>query len=449
MPKVSILVPIYNVERYLRQCLDSIVNQTLRDIEVICINDGSTDGSLSIILEYASRDARVKVVDKPNSGYGHSMNIGLGLATGDYIGIVESDDFADAGMFEKMFDAAQSNDAEVVMSNFYHFWGHSAAEEQFTENFKGSTYNRIISPMVERSLFFSMSAIWCGIYKRSFLANRGIRFLETPGASYQDTSFSFKVWTSAEKVYVVKDAFLHYRRDNMNSSVNSASKVFCICDEYAEIERYLEQYPAKKAELAPIAFAKKFIAYRWNYHRLLPAFQYAFLLKMAEQFKLADQQGIIDPQYLSDADYMEVYEVVNHPDSYFRRTSKELQDDRLMSDSTLNLQMYRQGFVDAVRQFKGAIIFGAGIIGKEIAQKLIEKENLNNLVCFAVSETSESQLHPLGIPVCALSELSDKAEDHVVLVAIKEQDQYEVINKLKALQFKNIVSVDFRLRSLL
>lgn len=449
MPKVSILVPIYNVERYLRQCLDSIVNQTLRDIEIICINDGSTDGSLSIIQEYASRDARIKVVDKPNSGYGHSMNIGVSLATGDYIGIVESDDFADSGMFEKMFDAAQSYDAEVVMSNFYQFWGHSSTEEQFTENFKGGNYNRIISPMVERSLFFSMSAIWCGIYRRSFLVNRGIKFLETPGASYQDTSFSFKVWASAERVYIIKDAFLHYRRDNMNSSVNSASKVFCICDEYEEIERFLEQCQSKKAELAPIAFAKKFIAYRWNYRRLIPAFQYAFLLKMIEQFKLADKQGIIDPRYLSDVDYKEVYEVVNNPDSYFRNTSKELKDDRLMSDSTLNLQMYRQGFVNAVRQFKGAIVFGAGIIGKEIAQKLIDKEKLNNLVCFAVSQTAGNQKTLLEIPVCSISELSDKAEDHVVLVAIKEQDQYEIINKLKALQFKNIVSVDSRLRNLL
>ena len=92
-PKVSILVPCYNVEKYLKQCLDSIVNQTLQDIEIICINDGSTDSTLDIIKQYAKNDDRFVVIDKQNEGYGKSMNRGLDAATGEYIGIVESDDW--------------------------------------------------------------------------------------------------------------------------------------------------------------------------------------------------------------------------------------------------------------------------------------------------------------------------------------------------------------------
>ena len=92
-PVLSLLVPIYNVERYLRECLDSAVAQTLEDIEIICINDGSTDNSPAIICEYMQRDARVKMIDKANSGYGDSMNRGLEMARGKYVGILESDDF--------------------------------------------------------------------------------------------------------------------------------------------------------------------------------------------------------------------------------------------------------------------------------------------------------------------------------------------------------------------
>ena len=95
MPKVSILIPIFNVEKYLRQCLDSAVNQTLKDIEIICINDGSTDSSLEILKEYAKVYNSIKIINKQNTGYGHSMNCGLKLAKGEYIGIIESDDFAD------------------------------------------------------------------------------------------------------------------------------------------------------------------------------------------------------------------------------------------------------------------------------------------------------------------------------------------------------------------
>ena len=117
-PKVSILVPIFNVEKYLRQCLDSIVNQTLKDIEIICINDGSTDSSPAIIDEFAKNDPRIVILTKTNSGYGDSMNQGLKKATGEYIGIVESDDWVDIDMFENLYDIAVKNNVAVNIGQF-------------------------------------------------------------------------------------------------------------------------------------------------------------------------------------------------------------------------------------------------------------------------------------------------------------------------------------------
>ena len=122
MPKVSIVVPIYNVEKYLRECLDSIVNQTLKDIEIICVNDGSTDSCPQILEEFSKKDNRIKVINKANSGYGASMNIGLAAATGEYIGIVESDDFVKTNMFEDLYNLAKENDADVVKSDWFYYW---------------------------------------------------------------------------------------------------------------------------------------------------------------------------------------------------------------------------------------------------------------------------------------------------------------------------------------
>ena len=113
-PKVSLLIPICNVERYLRECLDSAVTQSLKDIEIICINDGSTDSSPDIIREYMARDARVKMIDKANSGYGDSMNRGLEMACGEYVGILESDDFMAPDALEKLVSAADSNNADFA-----------------------------------------------------------------------------------------------------------------------------------------------------------------------------------------------------------------------------------------------------------------------------------------------------------------------------------------------
>lgn len=116
MPKVSIIIPVYNVEKYLRECLDSVIQQTLQDIEIICVNDGSTDNSLQILKEYAQNDSRIKIIDKPNSGYGQTMNVGMQNATGEYIGIVEPDDYVELDMFETLYNTANSLGTYIVNS---------------------------------------------------------------------------------------------------------------------------------------------------------------------------------------------------------------------------------------------------------------------------------------------------------------------------------------------
>ncbi len=122
MCKVSILVPVYNVEAYLPKCLDSLIGQTLREIEIICIDDGSTDRSGEILDEYAEKDKRIRVVHQDNGGYGKAMNAGLHFAQGEYIGVVESDDFAAPEMFSQLYKAAVQNRAQIVKSNYYRYW---------------------------------------------------------------------------------------------------------------------------------------------------------------------------------------------------------------------------------------------------------------------------------------------------------------------------------------
>ena len=106
-PLISVLVPCCNVEKYLRQCLDSIINQTYTELEIICLNDGSTDSTPDILREYEKKDSRILVVDKPNSGYGATMNLGLKMAKGKYIGIVESDDYIEPSMYEILCKEAE------------------------------------------------------------------------------------------------------------------------------------------------------------------------------------------------------------------------------------------------------------------------------------------------------------------------------------------------------
>ena len=296
-PVLSLLIPIYNVERYLRECLDSAVAQTLEDIEIICINDGSTDNSPAIIREYMERDPRVKMVDKANSGYGDSMSRGLEMARGEYVGILESDDVMALDALEKLVAAAKRWDADFAKANFDFYWSKPEERRFLHEMFKEKDCGKPVHPSDTTQFFKQKPSIWSAVYRRDFLERNGIKFLPTPGASFQDTSFAFKVIASADKAVCLHDAVLSYRQDNENSSVNSSAKVFCVNAEYAEIERWIREDYARTHETDDVVRMLKFNqvikydSYMWNYVRLAPKFYKEFLVKMAEEFQFALDAG--------------------------------------------------------------------------------------------------------------------------------------------------------------
>lgn len=282
--KVSVLVPIYNVDKYLPYCLDSLVNQTLEDIEIICINDGSTDDSLKIVKKFAAADPRVVVIDKKNSGYGDSMNKGLEKAKGEYVGIVESDDWIESEAFESLYLLAKRYDTDVTRANYFHY---ENGKNQKNEVINPDEIGYAVDPRVSKHMFYQAPAIWSAIYRRDFLTENNIKFLPTPGASYQDASFNFKVWTCAKRASFTTNAYLHYRLDNETSSVNSLGKVFCVCDEYAEIERFLKE-TGNFEDLKDTYYNCKFASYLWNINRLPYKFAKQFIKRVKAEFKDAD-----------------------------------------------------------------------------------------------------------------------------------------------------------------
>ena len=314
-PKVSILVPIYNVERYVRQCLDSILAQTFTNIEVICINDGSTDGSRDIIEEFLP-DPRFRVIDKSNSGYGASMNRGLEAARGEYIAILESDDYLEAQALEKLYSCAVEHNAEVVKANFYFYWSKPFERDELCELITPSMAGRVVNPQDEPDIFYLKPSIWSALYKRSFLICNDIDFLETPGASYQDASFNFKVWACATRVVYLQDAFLHYRQDNEASSVNSPGKVYCVCDEYEEMDRFLDADLEKKDRLKTVEIKMKYDSYMWNYERLSSDFQVEFLNRMAEEFREHVDEGAVDLGLFEPWKVIDLRTILDSPELY-------------------------------------------------------------------------------------------------------------------------------------
>lgn len=315
---VSVLVPAYNVEKYLRQCLDSLVNQTLKNIQIICINDGSSDSTLSILEEYACNDDRIEIISKKNTGYGHSMNLGLERARGEYIGIVEPDDFADIHMFEKLYRAAIDANADVVKSNYYaHESENNPEQDKLVENLVRCGYGKVFAPRNHRQVLLMQPAIWSAIYRRSFLEENGISFLETPGASFQDTGFNFKVLATTERALLLKEGYLHYRVDNASSSVKSMSKVFCICDEYDEIWRFAESRDRIFEELRHFIPYIQFGGYIWNLDRLSPELQHGFYDRFIADFAKLNEAGHIEYGSFGEPARTKLASMLDDPEGYY------------------------------------------------------------------------------------------------------------------------------------
>lgn len=326
-PKVSILMPSLNSAEFIRECLDSVVNQTLQDIEIICIDAGSTDGTLEILHEYERKDDRVRVILSDKKSMGYQYNMGLDAAVGDYIGMVETDDWVETNTFESLWMVADRQNVDIVAANHYFYYTKPEIRNQPFENLHKCPYEQVFCPKDVLSSFSVTPLIWSGIYRRSMLKENGIRFNETPGASFQDTGFHFMVMTAAKTVFFLNKYFYHYRRDNAAQSINSGGKVFCICDEARHYEKFLEKRPADRARLLKPYMAWKYDKYYWNYTRVEPQFQWVFLLRFREEFLAHRNAGLLEGSGFETSAFkvtLEKFnELIDNPVSFYKQTCKK------------------------------------------------------------------------------------------------------------------------------
>jgi len=322
MAKISVVVPIYNVEKYLRKCLDSLIHQTFKDIEIICVNDGSKDSSLDIINEYASKDKRIKVISKENSGYGHTMNVGIDSATSEYIAILEADDFVEANMYEELCELITKNDCDIVKSNYNLYWSNPEKIIKCDAT-KIVEKNTIINAKEDADVLKLLPSLWTSLYKKEFLVKNNIRFLETPGASYQDTSFWHKVAMCAERVIVTDKAYIYYRQDNENSSVKNKGKMYCIVDEYKETLSFIEKNPHLNCHKQYI-YALQYIGYCWNLQRLADELKEEFFEYFYNVFKKYYDNGELKKEFYQGVGNARKFMcLINSPKKFFKKYAKK------------------------------------------------------------------------------------------------------------------------------
>lgn len=295
MTLISVLIPIYNGEKHINKCIESIINQTYKNIEIICINDGSTDNTKEILENFQKKDKRIKIINKKNSGYGSSLNLGIEKAKGKYITIIESDDNIKNTMLETLLNKMEENDVDIVKANFY----------KVSNTIKKNTSKYFINKITNINLFPQMlliqPSIWSAIYKKEFLTKNNIKFKETKDASYQDTSFHFKTMFLAKNILLLDEPLYYYTINNSNSSINSKNKAFAIFNEIEEINNFIKDKNINK-NLLTIKNIFEYKTIIWNFDRIQNKYNKKVFNKALKYFKLYNYKVLIKNKSLTKKD---------------------------------------------------------------------------------------------------------------------------------------------------
>ena len=267
---VSVIIPIYNAENYLKQCLDSIVGQTLKDIEIICVDDGSTDGSAEILREYQEKDARITVIRQENAGAGAARNKGLDKAKGKYLSFLDADDFFEPDMLEEAYKSAEEDKADYVI-----FKSGQYNTETDEYNYPKWVFQEIhippYTPFTYRQLTRNIFRVFVGwawdkLYSREFVIDNNLRFQEQRTSN--DLLFVFSALVVAKRISVCRKVLVHQRRDSSDSLSKTREKSWqCFYDALTALrQRIKDEGKYEELEKDFINYALHFTL--WNYTSL-------------------------------------------------------------------------------------------------------------------------------------------------------------------------------------
>ena len=293
MPKVSVIVPVYNVEEYLAECLDSIIHQTLKDIEIICVNDGSTDSSLNLLKEYAARDSRIFIIEQENGGLGHARNVAIKKAKGEYIGFVDSDDWIEINMFQILYDLATKFDTDVTMCELKVFNQHTGIISQpgwFKLPFNSQYETLCISWKEINEVGFKITPGPVNkIYRKDFILKNNLEF--ATNIYYEDVLFTYSSLIAAKKINFIRKPLYIYRHLRPGSIMqDKGKKHFDIFISLNRLQEAIEK-SGKLEELKTTFYTFKFNQYLFHFIEVDYKYKKEFWERIKTEFDSIDKES--------------------------------------------------------------------------------------------------------------------------------------------------------------
>ncbi len=411
MEKISVIMPCLNVADYIAECLESVRNQIFTNLEILVVDAGSTDGTLAIVENMAMQDSRIRLLSSPKKSYGYQMNLAIVAATGDYIGVVETDDAIAPDMYEVLYRAIASTDAEFVKAKadpFVEWNGEIISLYEIVPCQELEHQDKVIvCPREYPYLFHSDNFLWNGLYRTDYL--RQFRFRETPGAAFQDIGFLFQLISNARQGIYLNKVVYHYRQDNFGASSYNHKSMFFIRDEYGHIEPLLKDLPANwthvyyqkmASHLTDRFFFMGSEGVFWEEARDSVAW-------LTEKLQAAIAQGIITPEDFSEEKWKEIQLVLNDPHKLFDYERAQIGKWGAAAEATLSLL-----------RGKRIVLFGSGQRGEGVYKAL----RIYGMEVVAFCDNSiEKQGQKIGkLPILAPAEAVKTYPDAYFIVANKE-----------------------------
>lgn len=365
LPKVTIIMPSLNVADYIEECMKSVVLQTLRDIEILCIDAGSTDGTLDILQKYVSMDSRIRVINSERRSYGYQVNLGIKLAQGEYVAILETDDYIAETMYELLYTKAHQYYLDYIKGDYIRV--ERICDEIYYSPVsifhtgEKELYNKIVSTRNIPELYWRDIHIWKGLYKKEFLISNEIFLNESEGAAYQDYGFGLLLHTKAIRGMFVPYQGYYYRWGRIGSSSGNKN---ILKYSYQEFKRVLEKNLIQPTEeqLSQIYY-RIAIDFPSEYSRVLKMVNYdiesEYLKPYYGWFKNLIQEAVSAGKLIEKQGTVQFWKDLHMLMEY----PKEYADNLKAADEN------RQHNIDLLKR-NGVVIFGAGNFGMQAYQLL-------------------------------------------------------------------------------
>ena len=415
-PKISVLLPSLNVASYIRECLESVVTQTFKDMEIICVDAGSDDGTLGVLEEYAGKDGRIRILKSPRRSYGLQVNMGLDAAAGEYVGIVDTDDFIRENMYEVLYGYAKSHDADFVKSDFEVFV-HADNGERIYMPYPvtwacSARYGKCFT---KTDLAYSMQTpdvfLWNGIYKREFLLENDIRFNETDGAAIQDCGVRYKIDLCLNKGYYLKQSLYCYRRDNAGASSYSSDILLYHLNEFQSIMGFAEakgnlleeQWSFLAREMAIISFRTYQDMLVWG----KPSEgTFEAMERIRDIVRHMEKRGALSAAFMTPNAILEARLFLDDPrlcDGFARTRAKAILEGL-------------HSFLDRVSSKEKVWIFGSKRVA-DYAYLFLRNNGVGNIAGFFDNDKKRQGGRKFNLPIVCPEEMAEKEKNAYFLIA--------------------------------